>query len=556
MEVQGYSGGQPLFQHLRYYDDDEDGKEGKMQSWKMSSRDKTKTTEERRMSSGGSVRSRRKERHSDATGPKKSSSKKTPPSLESEIRETANKCIENSFPPAKSYSARSFVHSLANPCGISIPDENIGHPEPTTPSTVCSSSSDDNSQTSRGESLETASTSLTGRRESRRPFSPARSTNLITEEGDIIVFVGSQQFRFPLSADPLDFRSKYFWGRRRQADHFLYVDLSAHSPEEFATVMDFFEEDSAADTWNNISWKNLPSLLPWLVEFQAMPLLSAVDSFLLHNGLSNRWYRGESGNKNRCIGLSTLLSLTEIAFACGLSSTKMHAQKLLRQSLLRPRKQTDASELDSSRLGEAAAEDIELEWTLQDLQLLAKILETNDELREYVWASAVIIYLPHDLDISDSTGLVKNILFPYLLREGMMQMMIVEGLESSYQANDNSMHSSGTSSTNLSDSKLVGTSFSEHTSCSDTTIPTTPSERKTLTDKDLQRHVQNIMKKLTKFQVEKETNAAAIEEAQHNSMLVHERGRSPKSRSRRGHGGADNRSTSASTSRGLSTFAC
>eukprot|EP00535_Pseudo-nitzschia_heimii_P011311 CAMPEP_0197193372 /NCGR_PEP_ID=MMETSP1423-20130617/27057_1 /TAXON_ID=476441 /ORGANISM="Pseudo-nitzschia heimii, Strain UNC1101" /LENGTH=122 /DNA_ID=CAMNT_0042646553 /DNA_START=95 /DNA_END=460 /DNA_ORIENTATION=+ len=122
METQGYNPTyetqhdinkrQPFPNYLRSYDDEVNGDErdAMHQNRKASSRDKTKTTAERIPSSGGSVRSRRKDRQSSIKGSKNSfapslfnqsrrssSSRKSPTSRDNEIRESANKCIENSF---------------------------------------------------------------------------------------------------------------------------------------------------------------------------------------------------------------------------------------------------------------------------------------------------------------------------------------------------------------------------------------------------------------------------------------------------------------------------
>jgi len=522
---------------------------------------------------------------------RQSSSRNTPSQYDDHVGTSASKCIQNNFDIS---SAKSIAYSLVNPCGITTSDvvnSNQGDPLPTTPSTACSSFSDE-SQTSPGE-FSDASQSLCSPRdikasfhlrrngksngdtaqstasfpsklESFRSFLPVHSTNVNSEDEDIVIFVGSQEYRFPSSGAGMNFASKYFLRRREQAKHFSFVDLSTHSPEEFKIVMKFFEKNPARDAWSNIHWKNLPVILPWFVEFEALPLMSAVDTFLLQNAFStsgDRGYRADNGgnNKYKHISLSSLLSLMEIAFSCGLESTKLHARRLLRRCLLEPRKQTTNPELDISRDSEQAPEDIELEWTLQDLQVLAKLLKNHDDLREYLWEVAVIIYLPHDLDISDSIGLVSNTLFPYLLREGMMQMMIVEGIESSFQNTDNSFltESSGTSSI-MGNSKAVGSSFSEHTSCSDATIPTTPSSQlKYLTEKEIHQYLKKIMKQLEKFKAEKEARTNIQEDQQHNSLVVDETEESQKARSRRGYAGPENPgSTRSRDSRGVTTFAC
>ena len=476
------------------------------------------------------------------------SSRKRLPQKDDDLEDSANQCIENNFDIP---SAKSIAYSLANPCGLTPTDL------PATPSTACDGFSDDSEDSS-------PSTSF-GALESRRFFlapknvtqsSPTRNP----KDGDLVIFVGSQEFRFPSSGSSMNnFAAKYFLVRREDAENFSFVDLSTHSPEEFKLVMKFFENNPTRGAWRSIHWKNLAVILPWFVEFQALPLMSAVDTFLLQNGFSapgERAMVGDIHNRNRPIGLSSLLALMQVAFDCGLESTKLHSRRLLRRWLLEPRKKANP-DLDSSRLSESGAEDIELEWTLHDLQVLAKLLKNHKDLREYLWEVAVIIYLPHDLDISDSVGLVSNSLFPFLLREGMMQMMIVEGIESSFQTTDNSFitESSGTQSI-LSKDKAVGSSFSEHTSCSDATIPTTPSSHpKYLTEKEIYQYLRKIIKQLEKFKAEKEERIRMQEDEVNNSMVAQEEDAIEKERQRRAHTSIDG-STKVVTSRGVTTFEC
>jgi acyl-CoA reductase-like NAD-dependent aldehyde dehydrogenase len=112
-----------------------------------------------------------------------------------------------------------------------------------------------------------------------------------------------------------------------------------------------------------------------------------------------------------------------------------------------------------------------------------------------LWEYAVITYLPHDLDISDSLGLVKNPLFPYLLREGMMQMMIVESMEapSFNECSSASFH------------RKTSKSFSDATTSSDATIPTAPSAPwRNLSQEEMARHLERTIQHLDKFQKEKD----------------------------------------------------
>lgn len=500
------------------------------------------------------ARSRRKDKYGSVSGYEnhagvpslteqiRQSARNRPSQTDAHIEDSASECIQNNFdiPSAKSI--------FSNPCGITTD-------LPATPSTACSSFSDDSDTSEPSMSL--------GALESRRFVLAPNNSQKKAEAGDLVIFVGSQEFRFPsLGSIRNNFASKYFLVRKEEAENFSFVDLSTHSPEEFKLVMKFFENNPTRDAWRSIHWKNLAVVLPWFVEFQALPLMSAVDTFLLQNGFSapgERAMAGDGHNKDRPIGLSSLLALMQVAFDCGLESTKLHSRRLLRRYLLEPRKQTNPDS-DSSRLNESGAEDIELEWTLYDLQVLAKLLKNHKDLRDYLWEVAVIIYLPHDLDISDSVGLVSNTLFPFLLREGMMQMMIVEGIESSFQTTDNSFitESSGTQSI-LSKDKAVGSSFSEHTSCSDATIPTTPSShQKYLTEKEIYQYLRKIIKQLEKFKSEKEERIRMQEDEINNSMIAQETDDVEKDYQRRVHTIADERGSTKKgvTSRGVKTFEC
>jgi hypothetical protein len=306
----------------------------------------------------------------------------------------------------------------------------------------------------------------------------------------------------------------------------FYVDLSTHSSQEFMLVKTFLEkwDNDDDDDYMRINWNNVHVILPWFVEFQAMPLMSAIDIFLFHNALGGWNNDGDgvvdSDGNNNIISLSNLLLLTQIAYICGLETTKLNARKLLRRRLLEPRKQNievndsqgeGGEEEEEEEVGEGVGENIELEWTLDDLQTLAQMLQSFDDLRVHLWEYAIIVYLPHDLDISDSVELVSNILFPYLLREGMMQMMIVEGIESSFPTSESSFVNN-----NKTQSTIESLSFSTaelSTTCSsDTTIPTNPSlsfpERKISTE-EIHHHLLNTIEQLEKFQIEKNMRRTA-----------------------------------------------
>ena len=138
------------------------------------------------------------------------------------------------------------------------------------------------------------------------------------------------------------------------------------------------------------------------------------------------------------------------------------------------------------------------------------MLKTFEDLRDFLWEYAVIVYLPHDLDIADSSNLVSNPLFPYLLREGMMQMMIVEEMESVNKSIEDQSRSEETSS-NLSQ-KLTKTAnsvstASAGTTCSATTIPTKPMASASIsmpTQAQIHDHLHRIEFFMDKFSAEKD----------------------------------------------------
>ncbi|VEU38481.1 unnamed protein product [Pseudo-nitzschia multistriata] len=488
------------------------------------------------------------------------------------VQESANNCINSRFDHDTFSTAKSMALKFANPCGLDMNQYNNNYcPPPRTPSTVGSSFSDD-------ESVETSSSlaqhsshpkrnnlksrcsddnrsghpflrrTVIQRRSSRSseaysqfstekdeggypPLTRGIAPNFDKNDGeDVVIVVGDQEYPLPRTNEK--FVVKYLLSRQERVDdHFSYVDLSTHSPNEFEEVMEFFENNRNTETWDEIHWKNIHIILPWFVEFQSLPLMTAVDSFLCHNGLGSGGQGfgcNDNGNtkRNKHISLSNLLILTQIAFRCGLESTKSHARRLLKQCLLEPRKEYGGSDVldDSNHTNrppmEAATEDIELEWTLHDLQILAQTLQAYSDLREYLWDTSVIVYLPHDLDISNSTELVSNALFPYLLREGMMQMMIVEGIRIDSSA-DLSYSQANESSFNSSVS--IGFSYSESTSCSDTTIPTNPAaQRKNLTQEEMRVHLNEIVMYLDKFRAEKVARIEMHKEQLENSLLANE----------------------------------
>ena len=305
----------------------------------------------------------------------------------------------------------------------------------------------------------------------------------------ITFLVGDKQFFLASSSGGLASKLLKQTNAVVEVDGYAYIDLSSHSPQEFQYVLEFLKSTPDSSKGRNINWHSLPVVLPWFVELQALPQMSEVDMFLLHNALG-----GRSDGTSRTISLQNLLKVAKIAYACGLETTKLQVRRFLRHGLLKPRKRTSSSSTPYDESG-VELEDVELDWSLDDLKNLADIMSNSDDCRDYLWEYAVITYLPHDLDISDSLGLVKNPLFPYLLREGMMQMMIVESMESS------SFNECSSASFHRKTSK----SFSDATTSSDATIPTAPSAPwRNLSQEEMDRHLERTLQHLDKFQIEKD----------------------------------------------------
>jgi len=322
---------------------------------------------------------------------------------------------------------------------------------------------------------------------------------------DITFLVGDQQYL--LSSTSTGLTSKLLGHDRRiGSDKQVVVDFSSHSPQEFQYVLEFLRPST--DSRDRVYWHNLPIVLPWFVELELTPLIKEVDMFLLQNCAGVR-----NDGTTQPISLSNMLKVAKIAYCCGLETTQLQARRSLRQRLLRPRKQNKNS-TDSSATEEE--EDVELEWSLKNLQDLADLMAYFDDCREYLWEYAVITYLPHDLDISDSMTLVCNSLFPYLLREGMMQMVIMESLEAAASTSNSEVASA-------SSNRKTNKSFSDFTISSDTTIPTATSlPVLTLPEKEIERHLNRTIQHLERFQVEKDMREADTG-SEDSSTFVHER---------------------------------
>jgi hypothetical protein len=249
---------------------------------------------------------------------------------------------------------------------------------------------------------------------------------------DLIVRVGQKEFYH--SSAVLGYASDYLKSQlrlekekqqKRPRGSYYYIDFSHHQPEQWQVVLEYFQPRSLGV--EQLTWKQVPIVLPWFTLFGLKVLLYDIDKFLLETVVTQ--CQGE-------LTLDNVLLLTRISFECALVTTQSQARQWLKARLLDPRyknksssssvqrgeqeNETDDSDHNDNDVGSVLA------WSLADLQLLSSILTEFDTLRDYLWESSIIQFLPHDLAVNDSKTLTKSPLFPYLLREGMMQLCIVE----------------------------------------------------------------------------------------------------------------------------------
>jgi hypothetical protein len=404
--------------------------------------------------------------------------------------ERSNVCMQSTFGLS---STNSIVQQFANPCHPGIANvksesedddscwtarnfkSSSSLSQTTPPTSGSSSESDEDSESNEQQTTyPVIRTSTVGRGKRKSGFIKGGVKMLVS----LHVLIGDEVYLLTSTSTGYSAKRLKNPNHMRCDDKNAMLDLSCHSPLEWKLVKDFL--NSRQDSRERIGWQKLPTLLPWFVELRSLPLISEVDTFLLYNVLG-----GRSDGTSRPISLANLLKLSKIAFSCGLETTKMQMRRFLRQGLQHPRKKS------RSMSCQPVAEELELDWSLSDLRTLADLMASFAECREYLWEDAIIIYLPHDLDISNSMGLVSNPLFPYLLREGMMQMMIVESMEES--SFSESMHLS----------RRSDKSFSDTSTASDTTVPTAPS--KNLSEKEIERHLLRVIHNLEKFQTEKDS---------------------------------------------------
>jgi hypothetical protein len=236
-----------------------------------------------------------------------------------------------------------------------------------------------------------------------------------TRTSDFIVTVGPKGEEFYYSSEDWPFLSNFvdsdFVKRGNKGQ--VYVNFPNHSAEEWRSFVAFLQ--SYVVSASEISWDILPFVLPWSLQLRMLELLGDVDNFLLNASIECQ--NEKRDGKGKGLTSSNLLLLTNIAYRCGLQATKSQMRHSLRARLQEPREDvaTENEEHDN----------ILIQWSLGDLQLLSELLYKYEDMRDSLWESALIMYLPHDLNVTHSHELVGNPLFPYLLREGMLQLAVL-----------------------------------------------------------------------------------------------------------------------------------
>jgi hypothetical protein len=279
----------------------------------------------------------------------------------------------------------------------------------------------------------TLNTSITST-SSRRPRQK-RSEHVVVKSPpplscDLVVRVGQQDFYH--SSAVLGYASDYLKSqlrleKQKQRGSYYHIDFSHHRPEQWQVVLEYLQPRSLGV--KQLTWEQVPIVLPWFTQFGLKVLLYDIDKFLLETVVTQ--CQGE-------LTLDNVLLLVRISFECSLVTTQSQARQWLKAMLLDPRyKQQKSSSSVKGGEHENETDDSDhndndndagsiLAWSLANLQFLSLILTESDTLREYLWESSMIQFLPHDLAVNDSKTLTKSPLFPDLLREGMMQLCIVE----------------------------------------------------------------------------------------------------------------------------------
>lgn len=253
---------------------------------------------------------------------------------------------------------------------------------------------------------------------------------------DLIVSIGEEYFFY--SSGILKHTSNYLSSRYVTRDHDgrCYIRFPDHSPEDWRPFIWFLQSHLVGAA--NLSWTNFPVILPWFLEFEMIALLRDADKFLLNEAVACQL---DMRDNHHNFIVPILLLLTNVSFSSGLKLTKTRARVLLKAKVVDPQGMPHGIGDHEPSSDDGAS----LQWSLQDLQLLSEILLKFEDLREDFWESCIIMYLPQDLNVTDSSALLGNPLFPYLLREGMMQ--IVEARKAEGALDDTSKWSFRSSST-------------------------------------------------------------------------------------------------------------
>jgi hypothetical protein len=232
---------------------------------------------------------------------------------------------------------------------------------------------------------------------------------------DVIVCIGRYTFFY----SSVIFKNTSDYLNSRSVVHFrdgrCLVDFPHHSPEEWRPFVGFLQSNLVGAA--KLSWSVFPTILPWFLEFEMYEILQDADKFLLGEAVACQLDKRDDNN----IIASLLLLLVNVSYSCGLELTKARIRLLLKAKLMEP--QGLFQDIDEGDHDTRSDDGTSLDWSLQDLQLLSLVLLKFEDLREYLWESSLIMYLPQDLDVSDSVALLGNSLFPYLLREGMVELV-------------------------------------------------------------------------------------------------------------------------------------
>ena len=208
------------------------------------------------------------------------------------------------------------------------------------------------------------------------------------------------------------------WNAR---DRVWVLDYSTHPASDWELIQLYLQPRSLGSL--PLSFKTIPTLLPWCRHLKLTGLLQDVDQF------SFSWIihctSAEMNQGEVPLPLNSLLALTKIAYACGWTLTMAQTRQWLKHKLLHPNNKKKSSPTDSDNHDD---NDNELEWSLTELLQLLLLLSEYEGLREYLW-ECVEAYLPPDLETSlekHSHALSTNHLTVYLLRDGMMQATMAE----------------------------------------------------------------------------------------------------------------------------------